>query len=383
MKKIMYLLMILTLLVTFSACKRSPGTTGQEEVAVAGSKNENLSEEQQDTQTPTESPKQEQAETKDTPKQEQVETKDTQKEEQAETKDTQKEEQSSDVKVEQPAEQEGLQLKYPQSQELNKQLQKEFGLEGKNYPTDVYLAEYLPLKLGFVTKEIDQGTPFYKATKDFVAKEPITKEMVEAASQYPYGQYDIFDDNYHILRNYIPSEYDGFQMYNRDDFDSMLSYMEKLVEGDYIIKGHFEQSYGTAYAYYNAQESRIPLTHSNYTTDEYTIHNFVIDKVYTDNCELKAGQTIEVATYGTVLQAPDGFYKAASSTGGSSYRYVNFKNASLEERTFVLSVTPKAKEGKYSDIMRISNIRQNVYENISDDQSDENNLKREILAKYK
>ena len=370
MKKIICLLLAILMFISFSACKRAPDTTGDEEVAVAGGESEKITEEDQkkETQSPAENSEQ---------TDNQQPEKETQKQQVTETN----KEQITNTETKKPIEQEVPTLKYPEFQELNKQLQKEFNLEGKGYPTDVYLQEYLPLKLGHVTKKTkEDGTCFYNAQKDFITKEPITEQMIEAASKYPYGEYEIFDADYHKLRNYLPGEYDGFQMYSRDDFDSMLSYMEKLTEGDFIVKGHFEQSYGTSWIYHNTGYQG--FTYNNYTEDAYTIHNFVIEKIYTDNCEYKVGDTIEVATYGTVSQSVDGFYKAASSTGGSDYRYINFKNASLEERTFVLSVTPKAKEGKYSDIFRIGYIQQNVYENIEYGDEDKNTLAKEILAKY-
>ena len=208
---------------------------------------------------------------------------------------------------------------------------------------------------------------------------PITEQMVEAAAEYPYGRYEYFDAGFCKLRNVILSK---ASTYDEKEYKNILEYTENFLSDEtFVIRGHFEPSYGTAYAYYNVDEKVTDAF--NYNIDQFTLHNFVIEKVYTDNCEYKVGDIIEIGIEGTVMQQYDGFYSAASYTGGSLYRYVNFKNATLEERTFVLSVKPKNKAGKYSDIMRLDLIRQNVYENIPDDKSDENNLKREILAKYK
>jgi len=373
MKKIISLLLILVMLISFCACEH----TSDEEIAIAGGESDKISEitpeqeQTQEVQTPTENTEQKQEAQTPT---DNTETK------QEPNENIQKQEQTKTEAQKPVEEQPAAALKYPELQELNQQLQKEFGLEGKGYPTDVYLQEYLPLKLGYVTKETNENNVcYYRATKDFITKEPITEQMIEAAREYPYDEYEIYRHNCHKLGNYIPGEYDGYQIYNRKDFDSMLSYIEKLTENDFIVKGHFEPSYGTAYSYYEAKNSS---SGSNIYPNEYTLHNFVIEKIYTDNCEYKVGDTIEVATRGTVSQSVNGFYNAASATGGLDYRYVNFKNASLEERTFILSVRPKAKEGKYSDIHRLSNIRQNVYEDIPDIDNDRHNLSREILAKY-
>ena len=366
MKKIISLLLILVMLISFSACKRAPANASDQEIAVAGGESDKVSEskpeeQEQEVQTPTENTEQ-----KDT---------------QTPTESTAQKQEKNDAEAQKPVEQTPtVTLKYPELQALNQQLQKEFGLENKGYPTDVYLQEYLPLKLGHVKKETyENKTSYYKATKNFVTKEPITEQMLEAASKYPYGEREEFHFNNSSLGNIIPSDQSGFLIYNRDDYDSVLSYVEEFIKDDCIVKGYFKQSYGTACVYYNV-ENRLSSTRCNYKTDEFTIYDFVIEKIYTDNCEYKVGDVIEIAFPGTVMQDVTGFYRATATRGDFSYN--NFKNASLEDRTFIISFKPKNEDSKFGNILRLSNIRQNVYQNIPDIDNDDYKLSREILAKY-
>ena len=390
MKKIISLLLIIAMLFSISACKRSD-TDDDVAVAVGESdKAESKTEEQENTEDDVPASPQNQDDTqaeenkteseKPVQQENKTETQESlQEENKTETQEPSQEEDKTEAET--PAHQQATTLKYPELQELNKQLQREFALEGKNYPTDVYLSEYLPLKEGLVTKKSKgDGTYYYQAQKDFVTKEPITEQMIEAAKEYPYGENEVFNPDNSRLVNHIPSSEEGFLMYNRDDYDSPLAYVEEFIKNDYVIKGHFEQSYGTAYAYYDVDGMSVS-NRCNYKTNEYTLHNFVIEKVYTDNCEYKAGDVIEIAFPGTVLQAINGFYRATATRG--QYTYKNFNNATLEERTFILSVMPKNEQSIYRDIVRVSNIRQNVYEQVPDRDDEDDVLSREILEKYK
>ena len=326
MKKIAALLLIMAMLITVSACKRVD--TEDDAVVIAGGegdKAESVPEEQEkETESEAFAP--------------------AQKQEQDSTQETLEQDENKEEKP----------------------LQEE--------------PDYLPLKEGYVTKQTTADGTVYRAQSDFIIKEPITEQMVKAAVKYQYGENESLDPDNRYLTNRIPYDNAGFPIHSREDFDSILAYVEELTKNDYVVKGHFEQSYGTSYTY--NEVDRVPEgSRCNYKTTGYTIFNFVIETVYSENCEYKAGDVIEIALPGTVYQGADGIYRATAARG--EYAYHHFKNATLEERTFILSVTPKNEQSMYRDIIRVSNIQQNVYEQIPEIDNDYCNLSREILAKYK
>lgn len=263
-------------------------------------------------------------------------------------------------------------LRYPELQQLNKELRNNLWANDK-FPTDVYVAEYLPLKLGYVTKEYnDYGNFFYRTKKEFVTKEPITEQMIEASKEYPYDEMGTFylssllkinpPDDFVPKCNMPRNDREAFYLCQPEKYNSNIEYFESwLADDTFVVKGHFEAGYGTAYVEYALDSYE--KTSFNYIIDPYTVHNFVIEKVYTENCGYKEGDIVEVGLGGTIMQNYDGFYCSINTgVGFTSYNgYTNFKDKSLEQRTFVLSLQP-ASVGNRPDVLTIDYLCQNVYD---------------------
>jgi len=282
--------------------------------------------------------------------------------------------------------------KQEQHLNFNEEMRKNLWV-GNYFSQDVYVSEYLPLKSGYVTKEYNNyGNFYYTAENDFATREPITEKMIEAAKKYPYKEvYDSYiSDEFRIgaPTDYKPECYMSrsveFPAHNPKDYDSMLDCLEAYLDDDtFIVRGHFEQGYGIAYAEYTVDSEK---SRFNYKINPYTIYNFVIDKVYDENCRYKAGDIVEVGLGGTILQNYDGFYcgmyKGYWTTSPQSY--TNFNEKTLKERTYVLSLKPPSKENR-PDVFTVDHICQNVYDTEAVYDFDEYHIKitaKEILEKY-
>ena len=253
-------------------------------------------------------------------------------------------------------------------------------------PVGVYTAEYLPEKLGYVKKQTNNGTTFYyNAVKDFETREPITEQMIDAAKKYgqsPYFDYtkwqrykNLIDSFPYLPINtlnenstrgcYVIREHPNADWFgNPEKYSTDLEYLESWFDDDtFVVKGHFEDSYGDSYARYSVNDNG--RYYFNYEIEPYTVYNFVIDKVYDENSKYKAGDVIEVGLEGTIMQGYDGFYCSVSSPNvrsTSTLEYVSFKGKTLEQRTFIISLKPPSVNNRPDGIFTVDYLCHNAYD---------------------
>lgn len=235
----------------------------------------------------------------------------------------------------------------------------------ENNSSDTYKEEFLPITLGYVERIAkDDGSMFYKAESEFSTRQDLTERIISASLQYPTE-----------LSSEIDTANVKLEMHYNDE-ENLQQLEESLNNNSVIVKGHFEQKYPTSICNYSLLPGGRELTSCNFKRRDFTGYKFVIDKIYTKNSTHKKGDTIEVTTDGAIVQDFDGYFYPAYSSPGY---FANFKDASLEQRTYVLSFFYSENLGVY----RIDGLCQNAYEKVTDSSGDaKTQIAYDILQKY-